>query len=368
MFSAWHTCFTHTFSFSEAHADDWKCDQYRWRHYGRKKLQTTPVVFKTYYVFVQADGTEEPKFKRNVYMFSESYNNRAIVIHYKGDDTVISNVKPHVRTCPSVLRELERTEVPPSVAYKRKVATSVPSYEHQSVQLPRNRKQVKNLQSRFRQRLRISHDALYNLHELSFDLHHFVHKVITYPDLVVICGLKQMLAEVNRLLQLESSLQLMSYDTTFKLGDFYVSPLLFRNVLFRKSPVMPAMFMLHERKLRSTHDELMRVVASELSCLVSGKYMVPLVTDEEKGFEVIDDHLPKIRRFFCWNHIINAAKIWLKRHGASASEIPVYVSNMRELFHQETEEKYVICLNQVKLNWSEPFVHYFLTELHNKVA
>ena len=35
----------------------------KWHHCGRKKLQTCPVVIKTYYVFVDAAGKEEKKFK-----------------------------------------------------------------------------------------------------------------------------------------------------------------------------------------------------------------------------------------------------------------------------------------------------------------
>lgn len=248
--------------------DDWKCDQFRWRHYGRKKLQTTPVIIKTYYVFVGPDGLENTFFKRYAYTTSQSSR---VVIHYKGDDSIAADVEPHIRTCPSILRELETTALLPSVAYKKKIAASLPSAELQAIQLPRNQKQVRNLQSRFRQRLRISHDSLYNLHELSYDLDQFVHKIITYPDLVVICGFKPMLKEIDRLLQSSSSCQLLSYDTTFKLGDFYLSPLLFRNVLFTKSPVMPALFMLHERKLRITHNEMMRVVTRELPSLVDGQ-------------------------------------------------------------------------------------------------
>ena len=275
--------------------------------------------------------------------------------------------KSHVRTCPSVLWGMEKSEVSPSVTYKRKVSTSVSSFEHQSVLLPRNNKQIKNLQSRQRQKMRISHDALYNLHEIAYDLNDFVHQIITYPDLVVICGLRVMLAETNRLLKLGSSAQLMSYDTTFKLGDFYVSPVVFRNVNFKKSPVMPAMFMLHERKLRSTHNELMTCIARELPCLVSGTYVVPMVTDEEKGFEAIDQYLPKIRRFFCWNHIINSVKTWLKSHGATSPEVPAYVSDLRELFHQETEKDYLLRLDEVQLKWSQPFLHYYMSEVHKKV-
>ncbi len=65
----------------------------------------------------------------------------------------------------------------------------------------------------------------------------------------------------------------MSYDTTFQLGDFYVSTLLFKNVLFQKSPVMPALFMIHEKKLKSCHEELMKVAAVELSCLTYLRYV-----------------------------------------------------------------------------------------------
>ena len=136
-------------------------------------------------------------------------------------------------------------------------------------------------------------------------------------------------------------------QTTFKLGDFYVSPFLFRNVLFKKSPVMPAIIMLHERKLSSTHAEMMRYIASELPCLATGNNTVPKVTDNEKRFEVIDEYLPKIHRLLCWNQTLNSANRWLKSHGASSAEITVYVSNIRTLFHQKTEEKYFHLLDQL---------------------
>ena len=155
---------------------------------------------------------------------------------------------------------------------------------------------MSNCQHLRRQAFRLSHDALYNLHELSYDIPDFVHKIVTFPDLIVVCGIKRFLMECNRLLALHSTLpssQLLSYDTTFQLGDFYLSPLLFRNTLFQKSPVMPVMFAIHERKLKSTHTEMMKIVAQELPFLASNstKKLVPLVTDDKKGFfEAIEFH------------------------------------------------------------------------------
>ncbi len=69
---------------------------------------------------------------------------------------------------------------------------------------------------------------------------------------------------------------------TFQLGDFYVSPLLYRHTLFSTHPVMPALFIIHERKFRSVHEHLMQYLAKMVPTLVKGR-IVPLVTDEEIG-------------------------------------------------------------------------------------
>ncbi len=106
------------------------------------------------------------------------------------------------------------------------------------------------------------------MHELAFDLGSFVKVIMTYPDLIVICGHEKLLIELNNLLQIDSiQPQLLSYDTTFQLGDFYLSPLLFRHTLFLRSPVIPALFLIHERKFQLVHDTLMQQAAQLIPIL-----------------------------------------------------------------------------------------------------
>ena len=100
--------------------------------------------YKTYYNFIGQDGEENASFRKYVYSLSQSSNKR-VVIHYKGEDSVATS---HLRTFPSVLRDLEKSELSSSVIYKRSIATPSTSHEHSSVDLPRNLKQIKNLQSR----------------------------------------------------------------------------------------------------------------------------------------------------------------------------------------------------------------------------
>ena len=53
-----------------------------------------------------------------------------------------------------------------------------------------------------------------------------------------------MLDELEKVLYFDTTEQCLSYDTTFQLGDFYVSALIFRHITFRENPCMPSLLIL----------------------------------------------------------------------------------------------------------------------------
>ena len=55
------------------------------------------------------------------------------------------------------------------------------------VTTPRNMKQLRNLHHKQLQLSRISHDDMYNLHEIAYDIPGYIHKIITFPDLSLQC-------------------------------------------------------------------------------------------------------------------------------------------------------------------------------------
>ena len=133
--------------------------------------------------------------------------------------------RPFVGTCPSAFHTVSQIMGCPTNVYKRMVADSKCSPDKQPVLIPWNPEQISSLQAIERQLTCLIDDALYNLHELAYDLDEYVSKIVTFPDLLVICGLRSILAELNRIISATTeSPILLSYDTTFKLGDFYVSP------------------------------------------------------------------------------------------------------------------------------------------------
>ena len=124
----------------------------------------------------------------------------------------------------------------------------------------------------------------------------------------------------------------------------------------------------------------MQCLTDRIPSLVSGKKNIPLVTDEEVGIKVVscdifdvnksfyytDEHsgqaiqknLSKVVWLRCWNHTIKAAKVWLKKHGATSQEVLVYVSHLCELLNQCNTCGYEEKLKQFEGLWSKPLYQY----------
>lgn len=341
--------------------------------------KTQPQVKKSYFHLETPNGITT-QFTKHAYKLITSSNN-AVLIHYLGDESCATDFphgnsanssRAYIRTCPSVIKSLQQSckyETPTTVY--RKHVTNVPSPTHLAVLQPRNVRQVKNIRSKQQQKQRLSHDSLYNLHEIALDLPDFIHLIHTYPDLVCVCGTKQLFDEFDRVLLLQSSVpQLLAYDTTFELGDFYLSTLTFRHTLFKEAPVIPAAFLIHERKLITCHEQLFNVCSKLVPSLKTTNK--PIVTDEEQAYvNVVGKYLQAAPHLRCWNHVVRDAQRWLQRHGAPSDDVTVYLSDMKELFHLCTEKEYSEQLSEMAKKWSAPFFEYYSNNIHcdiNSVA
>ena len=254
-----------------------------------------------------------------------------------------------------------------NVVYKKEVAAMNCSSNAIPTNTPRNIKQLRNLRFQHLKQCRLSQDALYNIHEIAYDNPGFVWKITTFPDLICICGLQEILDELDRVLVLHSPSQLLSYDTTFQLGDFYVSPFIFRHVVFKQRPCIPAMFLIHERKFTATHQEILKACIEKVPSLL--KVKCPLVTDREKAIvNAMKADLPGIKVVHCWNHIFRDVRMWCRKHGAPAGDISLYCDHLFQLFHSPTEVEYETRLEERRQVWDSTFESYYMKEIHPEVG
>lgn len=352
--------------------DDWRCDQFRWVNQGVTKLPRKGPKLKKLYFDTDTPNGPSKEFQRHGYQLLDDKS--VTLIHYLGDEKAAidfahrstkKNSKTFTRTCPSYLKtceELVKTKVA-NVVYKKEIAAMNCETSAVPVYTPRNVQQLRNLRFKHLNQTRISQDALYNLHEIAYDIPGFIWKISTFPDLACICGLQEIVDELDRVLVLDPSSQLLSYDTTFKLGDFYVSPLIFRHTLFKETPCIPAMFLIHERKFAETHQEMFKECAKRIPSL--RKVNCPVVTDKESAIvNAIKSELPAVTILHCWNHIFRDIRLWCRKHGAPAADISVYSEDIFQLFHSATKEEYEEKLRERQHTWDATFEAYYMQEIH----
>ena len=56
----------------------------------------------------------------------------------------------------------------------------------------------------------------------------------------------------------------LAYDTTFQLGDFYVSPTLFHHPYFDGSPIVSLAHIIHDRRFQISHTKVFRKLAEKV--------------------------------------------------------------------------------------------------------
>jgi len=253
---------------------DWKADAWRFKQSGTSSFDFTDedgevvrcqkVFDYTYLGKKNKKAVLSAKFKREVY-HNPNYPLR-FLINYVGDASVQISAphgnaksedklsRPFVSTRKSKLEQMKSKTGSVGVVYKELVtdAAGVDVEEHR-VTAPRDRKQVENAQTTTRRELRVSHDGFFNLHTLGHETK-FIRYLVTIPDLICLMWSTQMWTNVLGLLNRKDIPNLcFSFNTTFDLGDCYVSCLVVRFEEFRKGPIIPLMYMIHERKLKDVH-------------------------------------------------------------------------------------------------------------------
>ena len=134
--------------------EDWRCDGYRWKNVGVASLPwKDPVIKKLYFHIITKDKPKgSSDFTRRVYQLPE--NPHLTLVHYLGDSSSFHPL-PHgnkknpsagfVRTCPSVLKEMEENlKQRGSANVYRDMQSKNKEGFQQKICNPRNLRQVQN--------------------------------------------------------------------------------------------------------------------------------------------------------------------------------------------------------------------------------
>lgn len=227
------------------------------------------------------------------------------------------------------------------------------SDQHRSA--PRNVEQIRNTLKNEERRLRFSQDALYNIVELMYEksMETYISAFQIGPDVRIFGYDSRLVEKLENLLGRDDLIpQCLSYDTTFKLGDFYCSFLAYTETEFEERPIILGMFLIHERKTFDTHNWFWEKAVELLPKLKEGNRMY-IVTDGEQAIvKAIIKNLPVVDLYRCWNHVMQDVKRILPDHGIKSKEQKKsYKSDIYRLFRQKSKDDYTNLLLSMAENW-----------------
>ena len=228
---------------------------------------------------------------------------------------------------------------------------------HEAISQPRNVRQVRYFKDKEKQKLLISRDPIMNLNAMAFE-DGFIQHITLFPDLIVVCGDDKLIAEFETVVSNSTENILLSYDTTFNLGEFYVSPILFKHVAFKEQPVVPLLFLVHERKFTYHHQVVFKILKEKMSTPSLLK-RVTIVTDMEQGIiNAIEEETP-MKKVGCWRHLVKDIERWITTHGGKSADRLVYVEHVLALLRCRSEEEFKELKDSYVELWSDVFTEYF---------
>ena len=172
-------------------------------------------------------------------------------------------------TMQSTKDEIKRRIGLPCNVFKSMVVEAPAESKRHRHGAPRNIKQVQNFQANRRQKFRLDRDSFFNLH-YSATTSKFVKFIQTYPDFICIMHLDPLVAKIMGLIDRPDLGSFgLQYDTTFNLGDVYVSVLIMRYLEFEQEPLQPFVLMMHDKKTKKVHHTFFRKVAEWFPSSVS---------------------------------------------------------------------------------------------------
>nr|XP_047137065.1 uncharacterized protein LOC105850453 isoform X2 [Hydra vulgaris] len=158
---------------------------------------------------------------------------------------------------------------------------------------------------------------------------------------------KSFFAQMEEMLELLPCKEItLHYDTTFNLGNYYLSCLAYRHVCLEtkrnkylySSPTVPFAFFIHEKRLAQNHKYFFQTLKENVCGKNFNKSRKLFISDREfNGSHYFDN----TKSLVCWNHLLQNVKEWMRKNGKfSSSEYDEAVKAMKYILQSNSVFEY----------------------------
>nr|XP_047139661.1 uncharacterized protein LOC124815262 [Hydra vulgaris] len=311
------------------------------------------LITKTYF-YARVGKTYTNNFEKHEYMLQ---NGKKALIHYLG------NEKSYVDRCHGNSTKsksffhrsshyvfdqvLAQGKNKPMDAYRSLLSNDPGGHISTSI-ISRNPKQVANIMTRNAEKNNFHNkDEVWNSHLVAYSIHPFVRKIESYPDICIVMCCEKIVTQMEEMLELLPCKEItLHYDTTFNLGNYYLSCLAYRHVCLERkrnkylysSPTVPFAFFIHEKRLAQNHKYFFQTLKENVCGKNFNKSRKLFISDREfDGSHYFDN----TKSLVCWNHLLQNVKEWMGKNGKfSSSEYDEAVKAMKYILRSNSVFEY----------------------------
>ena len=360
---------------------DYRCDSYTWHMNGVRDMPGAASPCKRiHYSISLGKGKMSNKFRKKEYYFVDESLRKFVLVHYVGDETIYvphshgnskTSKKIYKRTCPSLIAKIKHmTEISkPADGTKRKLSEESNEYRKRLKTKDDLNKENPELLKVISAKKRLSSIDIYNLNLLAYNLNGFVRCLDLYPSLVCVLGLEDLLVEFNKLLEVKTEAPLLCmFESSTKLQNYYVTPIVFQHVAFEGSPVIPLAFLIHQDNEERLHCRFLQVMMDFISNMT--KIMIPIViTTNKQKKEAVKKKLSFWPVLHSWKNLQDNFYIKMKEENIKdENDINKYSNDVLKLLQCESEKQFSEVENTVLQSWPESLKNYYNKDLGENIA
>jgi hypothetical protein len=159
---------------------------------------------------------------------------------------------------------------------------------------PRDAKQYANSVGNERKK----HDDVIGLYLTHNEIPEYIHVMQLIPEFVIVFFTMPMMTLFDEVVHMPELV--LHYDTTFNIGDFSMSLLVYKQPAFEKGPVILLAYMLHQSKKTDVHKLFFETFKTK--CKAIEVCVFKFIIDREADItKVLQSSLPNVNLYYCWN-------------------------------------------------------------------
>lgn len=188
----------------------------------------------------------------------------------------------------------------------------------------------------------------------------FVDSMTLLPQVAITLANKHVLNVVSELITMDAANKIDRFEFYYVsagpvAGGYYLSTLLFRHPLFETEPVVPAAYLIHERRNINDHRRLFEMLKTR--CLEVATCDSIFITDRE--FSSISSILPSAIQLYNWHYFEDDVVNWVESNGGTQEDSNRFMADVYALMKAKNPDRFSRDLAVRRRRWPPSFQSFF---------